>query len=588
MNNSESYNSVKKRSLATTNGIESRITGNKAYSRNDEFQPTQKYTTREVERTVLNNNSRRPADKEKPVLKEKDSKETSNDTSPLIEKEKVKETKETIRPPPAKKRQNCCLHWLQSFSGLVLTLYLIAAAGLSMLVLIGGTILTRDLQAIKGSVSYFHSNLNAPLIADIQLAQNDTCDQEGYTLLILGRWAGTVEGCYCPNSVDPLTQGTCSSQMKGVSKYPSFLQIKATEKNSQAPSSNPEKSDCQPIYATPPQNLQNWGQNAFCVKYINQSTQVEFKTTCSAGFRSCGNNLCIASSVSCPITSISLESSIPTANNSSKVVNMTDGYLLLKSKSNEQPVVQFGVSFDGKPCLSSDLQPTTNSAEYYQLLRDVPKGCNKFGSDDGAVVLDKMDALTEYKENGIAFNSNYGGSFSNIEAYLFYRQRYQIANSSECSVLNTNEFSSTGLGIQRLVDIVMGCATIVLLLSVFLGMVAGLMANKKRGLNLFHMGTGTNLLLFLGITAIIVSTVVGFWYGQEYYRSLQQQNELFNTLRSQQCVEDQQIQPVIQDFLIIPDRANLLYQFLRIALAVSVATYAGVLFGYALNICQKD
>ena len=128
-------------------------------------------------------------------------------------------------------------------------------------------------KATDGSavVTYVSTSLTAPLLIDIAVATNLTCPS-GYSIIDIGTWYGTNQGCACG---DQITYGSCGDSSSG----------------------------CQDVPAEAPVTIDVWENITFCAKY---SSDVTYTTTtdCPTGYTKCYRDICVKSTSECYITDI--------------------------------------------------------------------------------------------------------------------------------------------------------------------------------------------------------------------------------------------------------------------------------------------
>ena len=144
------------------------------------------------------------------------------------------------------------------------------------------------------SQDYLVENYFADPIVDIK--PGATCKAPLKTV-VLGKWPGTVEGCYC-KSKDPIDYAHQNDLGKNYFRErlgKNFYRAKCD--------SDKMKFTCTPrvdIPAEDEKHLYQWYRTRFCVQRETNWTYVK-KGKCPDGFISCGNQYCMPSN-KCPIT----------------------------------------------------------------------------------------------------------------------------------------------------------------------------------------------------------------------------------------------------------------------------------------------
>eukprot|EP01016_Furgasonia_blochmanni_P014565 TRINITY_DN17668_c0_g1_i1.p1 TRINITY_DN17668_c0_g1~~TRINITY_DN17668_c0_g1_i1.p1 ORF type:complete len:341 (+),score=8.72 TRINITY_DN17668_c0_g1_i1:71-1093(+) len=252
-----------------------------------------------------------------------------------------------------------------------------------------------------GVLRWVYQSFSSDLIEDI--VPHNKCEGD-YEDLIYGYFSGTIAGHLCK---DALVLG--EEDVVG-------------PRNCQYAHCNV----CINLDAHAPSPITTWKSGKLCAKKIkNWSFPLEDprrkNATCAKGKRLCTNSqICVPSTMQCPITKLQLIRGNGSANNSEitpiiywnphdeRVESLSEEnperhepLLLVYSRANTGagPVLSLNVSIEQPPCLSVGYTAPRHDNSSYVLSKNREVGCDKYGIDKNADVLDDWDERTVYDLN---------------------------------------------------------------------------------------------------------------------------------------------------------------------------------------------
>lgn len=220
-------------------------------------------------------------------------------------------------------------------------------------------------------------------------------------------WPGTVNGCYCEDSIlnlytGGLSKGTCSNRRSRKSNISYSRYV----------------NQCMDVLETPIVPYTFWGGNSFCGKRIPQSyldlNVVEKPELCPLKTRSCGivdslkNYLCLNSDTPCPINKIVIQGKDKAPPTDFQYVSfqLNNGKNLYYTSENTKGEIIHDFKFsENQPCLNPD-RDNINSDQYLLSKLNNSKGCPEIGDgqsmfDDRYSKIDTDRLISVYEMNGI-------------------------------------------------------------------------------------------------------------------------------------------------------------------------------------------
>ena len=293
---------------------------------------------------------------------------------------------------------------------------------MSVIISIYGFYIYSKVSEYDHSVDELISNWKSNPIVDIQIS-NSTCPA-GYEALITGGWPGTVEGCECSKSWNPLFKGLSRNQWANADSKNGWFKIL------------PQKPiDCQKFYSYTIWGKRE-GQNFINTKRPSGSGA---NTTCPTGYKVWGKgnvntNYWTSTNSSCPITDIYIGNPNSTVQPGYKALPLGNGrYAAFKSEGNDLPIVRFKIT-EGNVCVDPYQQMKSENRTIYKLMNDT------YGEWEAKVAGNSTDPqyvqIGSIKENILFDDNNVTNVIKNLPNYpvndsakydwnLFYARYFQ-------------------------------------------------------------------------------------------------------------------------------------------------------------------
>lgn len=292
---------------------------------------------------------------------------------------------------------------------------------MSIAIFIYGIFIYYQVSEYDHSVEELVSNWKSYPIVDIKTFPNEC--PAGYETLIRGGWPGTVEGCICTSTWNPLlsnfTKGSCSSIdiKNGCSKVLPQSYI-----------------GCSKFYSNNVCGLRQ-GLNFVDTKRPSGSG---LNSTCPTGFRLCGKgdsntNYCVKADGKWPITDVYIGNGNGTIKLGYSVAPLSDGrYIGFTDSFSALPVVDFKIT-EGKVCVDQEQQMKSEGREIYKLMNETYGECTTKVSgnstDPEYIMIDNIKENRLFNDNNVTkviqslpnYNQNDSAKY---DWNLFYTRYY--------------------------------------------------------------------------------------------------------------------------------------------------------------------
>lgn len=447
---------------------------------------------------------------------------------------------------------------------------LLSAVIMGLALLVTTILVGRSTIQSTGIMKYIETNIKTQLISDIQVVSSTSTCGEGYTSLNLAHWPGTQSGCYCKGIIfsDYIKTGTCSTKKK--------------ESN----------LNCWSVDSKNARDLTTFEGSAFCVKYLQNSTDYVYTSTCSSGYVSCGPYLCVRDDLSCPISSVTYSSTEPSTlpeNSTSITLNGGAGYLILQNGYSSTPLLNLQVEFNGAPCLSAAQNPIKTTGEYYPLLKSKPTGCGTYGADTKSVLLTSESELDMYRENGVPVDSYlylYSQYLDGGVAQLYARPRIELKQNSYCNSLDASMLENATGGASGIITSVYVCA-IIMLVAVLIAGIATVVVKAKspeKTFSIDRIGRAMRWPSLLVVLGFLIINIVMTALASSNTNKLQSQSAALQELSDANCFMDSAINQGATDFLSVPGKTIGIYYAAIVSLIFSIGSFVVVLVVSLINL----
>ena len=233
---------------------------------------------------------------------------------------------------------------------------------------------------------------------------SDLSCPSSYQLYSYGRWGGTSSGCYNSDN-HTLMHYSCA-----------YNNINATQN---------EYRNIPPYSSAP---LIKWENIYFCVRRIsNYYTLNATAQSCQDDYTLCNQKYCVLKPYGCFITSMKIE----------HIPGQDITHVQISKKLDELAIVSLGIEVGGMPCQDPSYSPRT---PVYPLGLGSHNGCDQYGTDSKAIVLDEAIEYDTLLANGlsnvVALLPFYASYTKTINTYLYYTKQLEFSLEENCQQVN--------------------------------------------------------------------------------------------------------------------------------------------------------